>query len=123
MHGLKDKPVVGRGAELGGSHGQAQLKWHIETWRYRRRPVQLDPGEIMDRIAATTDQIEDLVQTVAPTGNLDCGAGLEIKVDQARYVSKIETAESIVIGDIQEDGLLGIFRRMREHERSLSSAG
>ena len=64
MNGLKDEPIMGSGAELGGSDSQAQFKGHIESRCRGRSAIQLDPGEIVNRIAATADQIDNFVQPV-----------------------------------------------------------
>ena len=83
MHGLEDEPVVRSGIDFCGCDSKPQFEGHIKSGRRGRRPVQLNSREIVNLIAATANQIDDLVQTVASAGDFNGGARVEAEVNQA----------------------------------------
>ena len=60
----------------------------------------------MNRVAATANQIENFSEPVLPTGNLDRSVRVEAKMDQAGNVGKIETAETIIVGYVEKNGIV-----------------
>jgi hypothetical protein len=56
---FEDKPTVLVGVEPGPGHGEAQLKRHVEARSAGRIPIQLNPGEIVNRIPAALYQRQD----------------------------------------------------------------
>lgn len=75
----------------------------------------------MERIAATADQIKNLIQSVQTAWNFNGGARLETEVDQTRDVSQIEVPELVVAGEIEKDGVSQASRRSGELDFSSSS--
>jgi hypothetical protein len=65
----------------------------------------LDPGEIVNRIAATANKLQYLLQPVASAGDFDCRVGIEAKIYQAGDIGEIETAKRAIIWNIEKDGV------------------
>lgn len=116
MDGFEDEPIVRGEAELCRCNGQTKLEGHVEAGSCGRSAIQLDPRQIVNRITATADQIEDFVQAVLPTGNFNGGMGIESQMDQACNVGEIEAAELPVIRNVEKNGIFGAFRRLCAHE-------
>ncbi len=135
LHGFKYKPAipqipplfspcaVASGVDFGRSDGETKFEWHIEPWRPRPRAIHLDPGEIVNRIAATANKLQYLLQPVASAGDFDCRVGIEAKISQAGNIGEIETAERAIIWNIEKDGVSREALRPSAHDFSSSLLG
>lgn len=115
VDGLEDEPIMRSIVDLRGRHSEAQFKRHIEARRTRWGSVQFDSRQIMNRIAAGTNQLQNLFEAIATPRDFERGAGIEPKMDQAGDIGKVEAAKSIVVRDVEEDRILGKFRRPCAH--------
>jgi len=106
INGLKYEQTIQGRIGLGRSYGKAKLGRHIEARRRGRSPIQLHSGKIVNRVAATADQLENLIQAISPAWYFERCARVQAEMNQACNVGKIQTAELIVIWDIQEYGVI-----------------
>ncbi len=74
MNCLENEPIVRRRRYFCSGNGKPEFKGHIESWRCGQGPIDLHPRKVVDRIAATTDQIQNLVQPILPTWNFNSRA-------------------------------------------------
>jgi hypothetical protein len=67
----------------GACDRQAELERHIEPRCGGLGAIQLDQGEVMDRIRTASDEIENLVHAVLAARNLDGGSRPQIDMSQS----------------------------------------
>jgi len=92
--GFKDKPTVPARVELGPGHGQAKLKRHIEAWGAMRISIQLNAGEIVNRISATLYQLQDSIQSALASGNSEGSARFN-QAESSRRCTQDKGGESL----------------------------
>jgi hypothetical protein len=63
-----------------------------------RSPIQLNPGEIVNRIPATLDQRQNTIQSAFASGNPEGSARLKAELSQADDIRKIKAAKAFVVG-------------------------
>jgi hypothetical protein len=100
---VKTKAAIARGLCGLTTYGQSQFERHVESRRCRRISVQLHPRQIVHRIRARLDEIDDPVQARLAPRNSECCPRLEAKLDDADYVSQVETLKLRVVGNVQEN--------------------
>jgi hypothetical protein len=100
--GFKDKPGMLARIKLGPAYGEAKLKWHIEARCAGRISIQLNTGEIVNRIPATMDQRQDSIQSALTSGDSKRGARFKAKLSQTNNVGKIKAAKAFVVRDVHE---------------------
>ena len=73
--------------------------------------VQLDTREIMDGKLATLDQREDAIEPPFAAGDSERDAWFKSQITETDNIGQIESAVSIVVGDVQEDCVRANARR------------
>src|SRR5579875_2173986 len=105
---------------------QSQFERHIEPWRRRRRAIEFDAREVVERVAALTNQAIDFFQSPFASRNLDSGARFQAETAQSDDVSDIKGFEFLVVRNIQEGKIVrfvaGSMRSGGGHRAGLSLA-
>jgi hypothetical protein len=99
--GLEDKPGMFSVRTTGVvPNRETQLKGHVETWGWRRSPVQLNPGHIMDGILAGLHERQDPVQPASTAWDLESRPWDQTERAGAGDIGEKETAETSVVRKI-----------------------
>jgi hypothetical protein len=81
---------------------KTQLKGHVEAWGWRRSPVQLNPGHIVNGILTGFHERQNPVQTASTAGDLESRPWDQTERAGAGDVGEKETAETIVEGGFRK---------------------
>lgn len=80
MNSLEYEPIVRRRRYFCSSNCKTEFKGHIESRSCGRGPVDFHSREVVDGIAAATEQIQNLVQPILPARNLNSRARVQTEV-------------------------------------------
>jgi hypothetical protein len=116
MDRFEDKPNVRVGVfiefriEFRHHEREAEFEGHVEPWSSWVSSIQLDSRQIVYGVFAAPDQRQYFVRTIAPALDFECSSGSETKMGQANDVSEKETPKFVVVWDVQEDLLVGLWK-------------
>jgi hypothetical protein len=113
--GFEEKPLVS-GTPAGGGNREPDLERHVESWSATR---ELHPAEVVKRVPARRDELEDAVQTPCRSWDLDCGSWAKPKGTETGDQSDEEPFVAPVVGDVEK----GVLRRVALGDRSASAGG
>jgi len=111
---FEEKPLVS-GAPASGGNGQPDFERHVESWC----PTgELHSAEVMKRIPARRDQLENAVQAPCRAWDLDCGSWAKPEGAETGNQGDEEPFVEPVVGDVEKC----VLRRVSLGDRS-GSAG
>src|SRR5271155_2970047 len=90
MLGLEHKPLMLRVGAKRPTDCQTKLKGHIESGRCRRVTIKLDSRQIVKRIPAPSNQLDDSLEPSSGGGNLDGRARSQAERAEAGDECKIK---------------------------------
>ena len=102
------------GAPAGGGNSQADFEGHVEP---RCAAGELNPTEVVERISARRDQLEDAVQPPCRTWDLERGSRAKPEGSEAGDQRDEQVLVAWLVGDVEED----VLRRVSLSDRSASA--
>ena len=111
--GFQEEPLM-TGLPAGGGHSQANFKRHVEA----RCPAgELNSTEIVERITACRDQLQDAVQSPCRSWDLECGSRTKPEAAEAGDQRHKELFVTSIVRDVEKD----VMRRVSLSDRSASA--
>ena len=104
--GFEHKPLVLRAGATCPVDRQAQLEGHVESWRCRRITIELDSRQIVKRIFASSNQLDDSFEASLRTGNLDSGARSQAECTETCDERQVKILVASIVWDIEKCGFL-----------------
>jgi hypothetical protein len=104
--GFESKPFVAGARSEGPIDRKSKLEGHLESWSRRRIAVKLDPPQIVKRISASANQVDDSFEPSSRAGNLNCRSGSQSERAQTSHKGQVEILVTVVVRDVEECGLL-----------------
>src|SRR5215469_1776496 len=104
--GLEHEPFMPRTRAKRPIDCQPKLKGHVEARCWWRVPVKLHSGQVVKRVAAFPNQLDDALEPTFAAGNLNSRARSQTKCAETGDKSQIEIFVVTVVGDVEESGLL-----------------
>ncbi len=105
--GLEDKPsMLGACATGVVANRETKLERHVESWGWRRSPVQLNPRHIVNGIPAGFDERQDPVQPASTAGYFQGRPRDQTERAGAGDVGEKETAEASIVGKVEKNRFL-----------------
>ena len=106
MPRFEDKPFVARAGSERPIYRKSKLEGHIESWRWRRIAVNLDSRQIVKRVSASSNQLDNSLEPSFRARNFNCRSRSQSERAQASHKGQIETLVTIVVRNVEECGLL-----------------
>lgn len=99
---LEHEPFVPRPLHLLQRHGETELERHVEPGRRGRRRIELDSRKVVERIAATTEEMEDPLQPALTSRDLKGGVRNQRESAQSGQERQKELFVLSVVGKVEE---------------------
>ena len=84
-------------------HRQAELKRHVKPRGLRGGSIPLDPREIVDRITALRDQVQNFFEAALTARYLKGRSRLEAERTDSRDISEKQLFELLIVWDVEEN--------------------
>lgn len=104
--GLEHKPFMPCTGPKRPIDCESKLEGHVEARCCRRVPVKLDPRQVVKRVAAFPNQLNDSLEPSSAAGNLDRRSRSQTESAEAGDKGQIETLVATVIRDVEESRFL-----------------
>ena len=102
-HSFHHQPAMRERPDFIESNSDPELERHIETRCARFSAVQLNSGEIVDRVMAALNQIENAIQAAPATRDFQRDAGNHAKGMNGGDISKEEIFVIGIVGNVEEN--------------------
>ena len=99
---LEHEPFVSRPLHLLQRHGETEFEWHVEPRDSRRRGIELDSREVVERIAAASEKTEDPIQPALTSRDLKGCVGDQRESAQSGQEREEQLFVPSVVGNVEE---------------------